>query len=239
MSIQCGICRNIMPSASFLNHKERKHSVIDHVPYAKLSDDQSRKGDSNGDSAAAAVAGPLVKCRFCPNRIPKSAMERHLQRCHIECHLCEKMLLKSNLAKHMEQKHRTSDSNGIGSSSNLPDLTVLSQSKLSMQSDSDGSITASNGNLATEFNSTTAQMPYQSDALSSSSLSLSSASATPSPPLSIPAIKPSNHQHQHQSPVDESNVIHVDIWQLCRYIRQGRVYNNNGCMYLRNSSNPM
>lgn len=241
MSIQCGICKNIMPSTSFLNHKERKHSMIDHVPYVKLSNGDGVATDAAARAtSAASVFEPMVKCRFCPNRVPKSAMERHLQRCHIECHLCGKNLLKSNRTKHMEQKHNIRDSNGISVS--LPDLTVLSQSK----SNSDVSITASNGNLAAELNSIATKMSFHSQTVSSSSSSSSFVSTLPSPSLSIPTIpdiKPSNLQQQHeqqQSPdVNEPNVLHVDIWQLSRYIRQGRVYNSNGWLYLRNSNNPM
>lgn len=116
MAIQCGICKNIMPSASFPSHKERKHAMERRVPYIKLPDSMLRNGTINCE---------MVKCRFCPNRIPDNAMERHLKRCHIECHLCKKMLLKSNHDKHMQQKH----------GNNLADTSSLSQSKSSLQSD--------------------------------------------------------------------------------------------------------
>lgn len=237
-----------MPSSSFLNHKERKHSMIDHVPYAKLLDDQVVKRDSSADAindASSAAVGPLVKCRFCPNRIPKGTMERHLQRCHVECHLCGKTLLKSNRAKHIAQKHgNSSSSNGIsgGKSSNLPDLAALSQSKSSMHSDSDESIAASDVNLANDFSSPAVQMPKLSYASSLSSAS-STPSPTPPPPnlpssssLASPAVIQPPTIHRQSSPAAKENVIHVDIWQLSRYIRQGRVYNSNGCLYLRNAT---
>lgn len=244
MSIQCGICKNIMPSGSFLSHTERKHSMIEHVPYVKLSDDQARNGSVNAAAtvatAAAAIAGPLVKCRFCPNRIPKENMERHLQRCHIECHLCGKTLLKSSRAKHMEQKHGINNTIGsisTTSNSNLPELAVLSQSKSSMQSDSDESMSASNRNFSADFNSPTVQMPYQSYAASLSSSASATPSPTPPPPsIPSPAIESSVNQPHRHSSAQEPNVIHVDVWQLSRYIRQGRVYNSNGWLYLRNSS---
>lgn len=116
MAIQCGICKNIMPSASFLSHKERKHAMERRVPYVKLPDSMLKSSTANCE---------MVKCRFCPNRIPENAMERHLKRCHIECHLCKKMLLKSNHDKHMQQKH----------GNNFEDTSSLSQSKSSLQSD--------------------------------------------------------------------------------------------------------
>lgn len=217
-----------MPSANFLSHRERKHSMIENVPYVKLSNDQQRK-----DSAMD--VGPLVKCRFCPNRIPNTAMARHLERCHIECHLCGRTLLKSNRAKHMAQKHGESNRNDNDDGSNLPDLAVLSQSKSSLLSEfSDGSIPPSIDDLASGFSySTVTKMPYQSNTLSSSS----SLSATPSPPppqqslVSTPTV--TNPMAQ------EPDTIHVDIWQLHRYIQQRRVYTSNGCLYLRNSMNSM
>lgn len=116
MAIQCGICKNIMPSASFPSHKERKHSNERRVPYVKLPDSMLK---------SAVNSGALLKCRHCPNRIPENAMERHMKRCHIECHLCKKMLTKSNRDKHMQQKH----------GSHLVDTSSLSQSKSSLQSD--------------------------------------------------------------------------------------------------------
>lgn len=116
MTVQCGICKNIMPSASFQSHKERKHGKERRVPYVKVPENAIKPETNTGD---------LVKCRFCPNRIPEHTMERHLKRCHIECHLCKKMLLKSNVTKHMQQKH----------GSNLEDTSSLSQSKSSLQSD--------------------------------------------------------------------------------------------------------
>lgn len=279
MSIQCGICKNVMPSASFMHHKERKHSLLDHVPYVKVTDDQVDSNDrtTSAASVAAAIiaAGPLVKCRFCPNRLPKGAMERHLQRCHIDCHLCGKTLLKSNRANHMKQKHgqdaRTiapaavtvianSDTMSSSSSSNgdLREMATLSQSKSSVQSDSDGSSTAaSTVNLSPAFNTPPVRMPFKSYASSLTSSVSSLLSSTPTPPPSspvpakpaapVPAIKPSNQLHHKTTPsspalpsAQEPNVIHVDIWQLSRYMRQGRVYKSNGWLYLRNSAiNPM
>lgn len=118
MAIQCGICKNIMPTASFLSHKERKHSMVDRVPYVKLPDDLLKSDYSER---------PLVKCRFCPNRVPENAMDRHLQRCHINCKLCSKTLLKSNYEKHMQQKH----------GNHLMRSKIVSQSKASLQSDDD------------------------------------------------------------------------------------------------------
>lgn len=180
MAIQCGVCKNIMPSSSFLSHRERKHSMLQRVPYVKMPDDVL-KGDSGN--------GPMVKCRFCPNRIPSDAMERHLQRCHIECWLCQKTLLKSNYEKHMQQKH----------GSNLSGLSSLSQSKSSIQSDCD---------------------------MAASTLdSVSESSLSPIP-------------FETQSPaMKQPDVIHVDIWQLKAYIRQGRVYTKDGSLYLRNTLN--
>lgn len=288
MSIQCGICKNVMPSASFMNHKERKHSLLDHVPYVRVTDDQVRKVDSNDRTSAASVAatiiaaGPLVKCRFCPNRLSKGAMERHLQRCHIDCHLCGKTLLKSNRANHMKQKHGqdaptstaapaavnviaksdTMSNSSSSSNGDLREMAVLSQSKSSVESDSDGSIAAatSNVNLSPVFDAPAVQMPFKSYAssLTSSVTSLlSSTPPPPSPPVTsqtpakptkpTPTIKPSNPLHKQTTPsssvlppTQEPNVIHVDIWQLSRYMRQGRVYKSNGWLYLRNSTiNPM
>lgn len=180
MAIQCGVCKNIMPSSSFLSHRERKHSMLQRVPYVKMPDDVL-KGDSGN--------GPMVKCRFCPNRIPSDAMERHLQRCHIECRLCQKTLLKSNYEKHLQQKH----------GSNLSGLSSLSQSKSSIQSDCD---------------------------MAASTLdSVSESSLSPIP-------------FETQSPaMKQPDVIHVDIWQLKAYIRQGRVYTKDGSLYLRNTLN--
>lgn len=117
MSIQCGICKNVMPTTSFLGHKERKHSMVERVKYIKLPDLVMLNDGTH--------CGQLIKCHFCPNRIPENAMERHLQRSHCDCHLCGKKLLKSNYDKHMQQKHgqhRMKTSN-------------LSQSKSSIQSD--------------------------------------------------------------------------------------------------------
>lgn len=187
MAIQCGICKNIMPSSSFLTHKERKHSMLENVPYVKLSENVL-KSDLE--------CGPLVKCRFCPNRIPANAMQRHLQRSHIECQWCNKILLKSNYDKHMQQKHAT----------NLSSLTDLSQSKSSIQSDCDL--------IATPIDS---------------------ASDSSSPvPFSM---QTSTTNHSTTSTSEPGNIEHVDIWQLNNYIRQGRVYTKDGCLYLRNTLN--
>lgn len=97
-----------MPASSFLKHKERKHSLIDDVKYQKLSIE-----------ATTTKSNPLemVKCRYCPNKIPNDAMERHMQRSHIGCHLCGKIILKSNFDRHMEKKHDQSPLCSTNSSS--------------------------------------------------------------------------------------------------------------------------
>lgn len=232
-----------MPSEHFMGHQERKHSKIDRVPYVKLTngDSASAQVSTAAASAPAAVAEPMAKCRYCPNRILQSAMDSHLQRCHMKCQLCGKTLTKSTLAKHMEQKHKTTNSNGMNGNS----------SKSSLRSDSSVSITASNGRLTGEWKLSGRKKPFQSDRMSSSS----SISTQPSPPpwLSIittatTPVKPSNHQlHQPQPPQQQqqlpnpnkSNIICVDQYQLSRLIRQGRVYKKDGWLYLRNSNNPM
>lgn len=189
MAIQCGICKNIMPASSFLSHKERKHALKQRVPYMKLPDALLKSGSN---------CGTLVKCQFCPNRIPENTMERHLKRCHIECGLCEKTLLKSNYEKHVQQKH----------GSNLTGLASLSQSKSSMQSDGD------------------CLAPAVDSIEVSDSYSISQRSMSPET-LTQPTPKCRN----------EPDVLHVDIWQVAVYIRQGRVYTKDGTLYLRNAAN--
>lgn len=186
MAVQCGICKNVMPSSSFLSHKERKHSMEQHVPYVKLPDEVLNNEKTTGK---------LVKCRHCPNRIPEHAMERHLQRSHVDCHLCGKILQKSNYDKHMQQKH----------GNNLMGTSSLSQSKSSIQSDID---------LASAMDflrDDPSPVPYR-----------------PPPPLSAKDLMES------QSPKKNSDIIRVNEWQLHNYIRQGRVYTKDGCLYLRN-----
>lgn len=99
MAIQCGVCKNVMPSSSFPSHKKRKHAMEQKVSYITLPDINCETN-----------CGQLIKCRFCPNRIPEHAMERHLQRSHCDCHLCGKTLLKSYYEKHMQGKHGNSPS---------------------------------------------------------------------------------------------------------------------------------
>lgn len=185
MAIQCGICKNVMPWASFLAHKERKHSMESRVPYNKLPDDVLKTDP---------VAGKLIKCRHCPNRIPENGMERHLQRSHIDCLLCGKTLQKSNYDKHMQQKH------GVNSMA----TSRLAQSKSSFQSDSD---------LASSSTRDPSPIPYR----------------PPLPPTSSNPLIPSASKTNAKS-----DVIRVNEWELCKYIRQGRVYTKNGTLYLRN-----
>ncbi|XP_055306323.1 uncharacterized protein LOC129570656 [Sitodiplosis mosellana] len=187
MAIQCGLCKNVMPSSSFLSHKERKHSMEQRVPYVKLPDDVLKSDTANGK---------LIKCRHCPNRIPEHAMERHLQRSHVKCHLCGKILQKFNYDQHMQQKHGT----------NLVATSSLSQSKSSIQSDSD---------LASTMGSTRdpSPIPYR----------------PPPPQTSGKPLMPSPSKTNNKS-----DVIRVNEWELHKYIRQGRVYTKNGCLYLRN-----
>lgn len=188
MAIQCGICKNVMPSTSFLSHKERKHSMEQRVPYIKLSEDILK---------TEKTSGKLVKCRHCPNRIPENAMERHLQRSHIDCHLCGKTLQKSNTEKHMQQKH----------GSNLMGTSSLSESKSSIQSDID--LTS-----VMDLLRDPSPIPYRPP-------------PPPSPPSSHNPLIPSASK-------TKSDVIRVNEWELHKYIRQGRVYTKNGCLYLRN-----
>lgn len=184
MAIQCGICKNVMPSSSFLSHKERKHSMERRVSYIELPDNVL-KTDRQANN------GQLIKCRHCPNRIPENAMERHLKRSHIDCHLCGKTFQKTNFDKHMQQKHGF-----MGTSS-------LSQSKSSIQSDSDLASTM-------DFMRDSSPVSYQ-----------------PAPTPSLSSFEPSSSKAN-------SDVIRVNEWELHRYIRQGRVYTKNGCLYLRN-----
>lgn len=182
MAIQCGLCNNIMPSSSFLTHKERKHSMVVRVPYVKLPDDVLKRDSTEKQ---------MVKCRFCPNRVPEDTMERHLQRCHITCHLCSKTLLKSSYEKHMQQKH----------GGNFMRTKDLSQSKASVQSDV----------------STTESLAENDP---------------PPVPFRPPPFSTVSSMIQDTS--DNSDVIRVNEWELCKYIRQGRVYTKDGCLYLRN-----
>lgn len=183
MAIQCGICKNFMPSSSFPSHKERKHSMEQRVPYVNLPDDVLKHDTNNAK---------LIKCRHCPNRIPENAMERHLHRSHVDCRLCGKTLQKCNYDKHMQQKH----------SQNLMVTSNLSQSKSSIQSDID---------LASAMDSLRdpPPIPYRP------------------PPASINPFKVSTANNK-------SDVIRVNEWELHNYIRQGRVYTKDGCLYLRN-----
>lgn len=233
MAVQCGICKNVMPSSSFLSHKERKHSTEQRVPFIKLPDNVL---NSNGTAN-----GQLIKCRHCPNRIPEHAMERHLQRSHFECHLCGKVLpmlgsiieallkthyfetlllinllllsfltgkilQKSNHKQHMQQKHGT----------NLMATSNLTQSKSSIYSDSD---------LASTISSTydPSPIPYRPPPTPSPVLASTQSKTSANALLSAP-LKTNN----------KPDVIRVNEFELHKYIRQGRVYTKNGCLYLRN-----
>lgn len=222
-SIQCGICKNVMPSKSFITHKERKHSMEPHVPYIKLlMDDLPQTTTNNGD---------LMKCRFCPNRIPANTMEKHMKRCHIECELCKKTYLKSNYSQHMQQKH------------NLIVTSKLSESKSSLQStDSKSSLQSSDSksSLKSSYSKSSLQSSGGSSSSSITSFQMKAAQFNDifecDPPLvpyrPPPQLSPSSFK-QSPPPKHKSDVIRVNEWQLHNYIRQGRVYTKNGCLYLR------
>lgn len=183
-AVQCGICRNVMSSASFITHKERKHSLLSHVPYKKMPDDTIYNAQASGD---------LVKCRFCPNRIPSDAMEKHMKRFHIECHLCHKIYTKSNFEKHMTKNHTLNDSTDVSqSSSSLTEESMEQQQMEPQSSHNDPPL-----------------VPYQ-----------------PPPPELFDLTSP---------PRSKGEIIRVNEWQLHNYIRQGRVYTKNGCLYLRHT----
>lgn len=221
MAIQCGLCNNIMPSSSFLSHKERKHSMEQRVPYMKLPDDVLRS-DSTG--------GPLVKCRYCPNRVPQNAMERHLQRSHVNCHLCSKTLLKSNAEKHMQQKH------GMNMMMRTQPLKPLQQTNNLMNSIDrspparfySSSLMSSAGLLGS-----CASMRSDGDLSDGASPDLLTEQDPPPVPYRPPPM-PLTNPMIHQSPSKNPDFIRVTEWQLHNYMRQGRVYRKNGFLYLRN-----
>lgn len=93
-----------MAASSFLKHKETKHSLLSDVKYIKLIelDDQQQSSDATPKTETPVL---MVKCKYCPNKIPSDGMERHLQRSHIECNVCGIIIMKTNLERHMERKH--------------------------------------------------------------------------------------------------------------------------------------
>lgn len=101
--VKCCVCSNVMAASSFLKHKETKHSLLSNVKYIKLIE----LDDQQSPEAMAKIETPvtMIKCKYCPNKIPSDGMERHLLRSHIECNICGIIIMKANLERHTERKH--------------------------------------------------------------------------------------------------------------------------------------
>lgn len=131
--MKCCVCSNVMAASSFLKHKETKHSLLSDVKYIKLieSDDQQ----SLDATPKTETPITMIKCKYCPNKIPSNGMERHLQRSHIECNVCGIIITKANLERHMELKHgaATPDSS-IACDSPTPSNQSMASEPVSQQS---------------------------------------------------------------------------------------------------------
>lgn len=92
-----------MAASSFLKHKETKHSLLSEVKYTKLIELIDQQSPDATPKTEMPVV--MVKCKYCPNKIPNDGIERHLQRSHIECNVCGIIIMKTNLERHMERKH--------------------------------------------------------------------------------------------------------------------------------------
>lgn len=94
-NIQCGVCKNVMSSAAFLAHKERKHPMFEFVTYVKVPACE-RKHDTNIS---------FIKCKYCPNKVPEQSMDKHMKKCHISCHVCGNVVFRMAFDQHMQRKH--------------------------------------------------------------------------------------------------------------------------------------
>lgn len=136
--VKCCVCSNVMAASSFLKHKETKHSLLSNVKYIKLSELDDHRQQSADVTPKTEMPAIMVKCKFCPNKIPIDGMERHLQRSHIECNVCGIYIMKANLERHMERKH----------CANTPDTLLTCNSLMSSSSPS-----SSNRSIANELQS--------------------------------------------------------------------------------------
>lgn len=214
MSIRCGKCLNVMPMSCFADHKKRKHQTESHVPYEKLPEQKIKPKEKV----------ELVKCRFCTNRIPEESMKKHVERYHIFCWICLKTLIRSKFKAHME-KHVMKDKQ----------MSTSSQIKPSKQLDY-----LTSDLDALNIHETSPILNIWS--IGSSTSSSSSESSYPSPNKILPKPLPSNSGYPpspnkissfNTSPIATESIIRCTDWQLHDYIRQGRVYTKDGCLYLR------
>lgn len=198
-NIQCGICKNVMPAAKFLAHKERKHPLTEFVKYVKLPAIER-------DNGPAAVS--YVKCRYCPNRVPATSLDKHMQKCHAACHLCGHVISKTGYDRHMRDKHnlaalKAGASSTVGGS--MPNMAGR-MGRL------DGQWTGNGGQSGRH--SPVYRHNGSDDSGRGGQLSRSASTSTLTP---TPEIR-------------------IDQNQLVELVRQGRVYRKDGFLFLRSQN---
>ncbi|XP_031637208.1 uncharacterized protein LOC116349764 [Contarinia nasturtii] len=135
---------------------------------------------------------------------------------YVRCRFCPNDVPVKSLEKHLERCHIDCGVCGKTLLKSKLDQHMRKHNKKQNQMNTSSPIKADVENLASEMNAMAM--------LDNPSPIRPSPSSTPSSPL----------RTKTPSPNRKSNIVRCNEWQLHNYIRQGRVYTKNGCLYLRN-----